>query len=113
MYVITRSGDEIQVDFDARKLPALPKGWKRTFLIYADGFGKDMDVNSARPDTIGELPYHAMKSYPYSPMDSYPKTKRHQAYIERYNTRTINAQLQASWRGVRSWEINKAGERTR
>jgi len=113
MYVITRSGDEIQVDFDARSLPALPKGWKRTFLLYADGFGKDMDINSARPETIGELPYHTMKSYPYSLADHYPLTKRQQEYIEHYNTRNINAQLQASWRGVGSWEINKAGERTK
>ncbi len=101
MYVITRSGDEIQVDFDARRLPLLRKGLKRTYLIYTAGFGKDMDINSARPETIGELPFHGMKSYPYSPADSYPITKRHQEYLRRYNTRTVTEQLQASWRGVR------------
>ncbi|MGH9754978.1 MAG: FG-GAP-like repeat-containing protein, partial [Blastocatellia bacterium] len=101
MYVITRNGDEIQIDFDARRLPALPKGWKRTFLIYADGFGKDMDINSARPETIGELPFHGMKSYPYSPMDRYPMTKRHQEYLRRYNTRTVNEQTQAFRRGIK------------
>jgi tetratricopeptide (TPR) repeat protein len=101
MYVITRNGDEIQIDFNARKLPQLPEGWKRTFLVYADGFGKDMDINSARPETIGELPYHGMKSYPYSPNDRYPMTKKHQEYLERYNTRSVNEQVQASWRGVK------------
>ncbi|HKC88902.1 MAG TPA: FG-GAP-like repeat-containing protein, partial [Blastocatellia bacterium] len=101
MYVITRNGDEMQIDFDARRLPALPKGWKRTFLVYADGFGKDMDVNSARPETIGELPFHGMKSYPYSPADRYPMTKRHQEYLLRYNTRTVNEQTQAFWRGIK------------
>jgi hypothetical protein len=101
MYVITRNGDEMQIDFDARRLPALTKGWKRTFLVYADGFGKDMDVNSARPETIGELPFHGMKSYPHSPADRYPTTKRHQEYLLRYNTRTVNEQAQASWRGTR------------
>ncbi len=100
MYVITRSGDEMLVDFDARQLPALPKGWKRTYLVFADGFGKDMDINSARPETIGELPFHGMKSYPYSISDRYPMTKKRQEYLERYNTRAVNAQLQASWRGV-------------
>jgi tetratricopeptide (TPR) repeat protein len=99
MYVITRNGDEMQIDFDARRLPALPKGWKRTFLIYADGFGKDMDINSARPETIGELPFHGMKSYPYSPADRYPMTERHQEYLLRYNTRTVNEQAQAFWQG--------------
>jgi tetratricopeptide (TPR) repeat protein len=101
MYVVTRSGDEMQIDFDARRLPALPKGWKRTFLVYADGFGKDMDINSARPETIGELPFHGMKSYPHSPSDRYPMTKRHQEYLLRYNTRTVNDQTQAFWRGTK------------
>lgn len=101
MYVITRNGDEIQVDFDARKLPALPKSWKRTYLFFADGFGKDMDINSARPETIGELPYHGMKSYPYSPGDDYPNDKRHRDYLQRYNTRTVGNQTEAAWRGVR------------
>jgi len=101
MYVITRNGDEIQVDFDARALPPLPAGWKRDFLLYADGFGKDMDVHSARPETIGELPFHGMKSYPYSPSDHYPHDQRHQEYLERYNTRTVSYQQQAAWRGLR------------
>ncbi|MGH9799081.1 MAG: FG-GAP-like repeat-containing protein, partial [Blastocatellia bacterium] len=101
MYVVTRNGDEIQLDFDARRLPVLPAGWKRTYLVFADSFGKDMDLNSARPETIGELPYHAMKSYPYSPGDAYPDDKRHRDYLERYNTRTIGNQTQAAWRGVR------------
>ena len=101
MYVVTRNGDEIQLDFDARRLPALPSGWKRTYLVFADGFGKDMDLNSARPETVGELPYHGMKSYPYSPGDAYPSDKRHRDYLERYNTRTIGNQTQAAWRGKR------------
>lgn len=100
-YVITRSGDEIRIDFDARKAPVLSKGWKRTFLVYADGFGKDMDLNSARPETIGELPYHGMKSYPYGPGDRYPTSKEHAEYLLRYNTRTIADPLQARWQGVR------------
>jgi tetratricopeptide (TPR) repeat protein len=100
-YVITRSGDEIQLDFDARRTPALPKGWKRTFLVYADGFGKDMDLNSARPETIGELPYHGMKSYPYSAGDRYPTSKQHTDYLLQYNTRTIADPLQARWQGVK------------
>lgn len=101
MYVITRNGDEIQLDFDARRLPPLPAGWKRTYLVFADGFGKDMDINSARPETIGELPYHGMKSYPYAPGDTYPNDKRHQEYLERYNTRTVGNQTQAAWHGVK------------
>src|SRR5262245_8515978 len=101
MYVVTRNGDEMQIDFDARRMPALPKGWKRTFLVYANGFGKDMDINSARPETIGELPFHGMKRYPHSPTERYPMNKRHQDYLLRYNTRTVGEQTQAFWRGTK------------
>lgn len=87
-YVITRSGDEIQVDFEEARLPKLKQGWKRDYLVFADGFGKDMDINSARPDTIGELPFHGMKSYPYSKSDHYPNSKSHRTYLEQFNTRT-------------------------
>ena len=84
-----------------RSLPTLPAGWTRDFLVYADGFGKDMDLNSARPDTIGELPYHRMKAYPYAPGDAYPNDARHQEYLRRYNTRTVREQRAARWQGVR------------
>jgi hypothetical protein len=100
-YVITRNGDELQVDFAAKQLPALPQGWRRDFLLYADGFGKDMDINSARPDTIGELPYHGMKRYPYAAGDAYPNDARRQAYLQRYNTRTVREPGRAQWQGKR------------
>jgi hypothetical protein len=101
MYVITRNGDEMQVDFDATKLPPLPRGWKRDYLVYADGFGKDMDLNSARPETVGELPFHRMKSYPHAPGEHYPTDEKHLEYLRKYNTRTVGVQTQAMWRGVR------------
>jgi tetratricopeptide (TPR) repeat protein len=101
MYVITRNGDEMQVDFDATKLPPLPKGWKRDYLVFADGFGKDMDINSARPDTVGELPFHGMKSYPHAPGEHYPTDEKHLEYLRKYNTRTVGVQTQAMWRGVK------------
>ncbi len=101
MYVITRNGDEMQIDFDATKLPKLTNGWKRDYLVYADGFGKDMDINAARPDTVGELPFHKMKSYPYAPGESYPTDEKHLEYLRKYNTRSVGVQTQAMWRGVR------------
>jgi hypothetical protein len=93
MFVISRPGDEISLSFDATKLRPIPKGWRRTFLLYADGFSKEMDINSASPDQVAPLPFHAMKSYPYSERESYPMTRRHRAYIERYNTRLVRSQL--------------------
>ena len=89
MFVIARPGDEISLSFDARKLPNLPRGWTRTFLLYSDGFSKEMDINSASPDQVGPLPFHGMTKYPYSAPESYPLTPERQAYIERYNTRVV------------------------
>jgi hypothetical protein len=81
------------LSFDATKLQPIPKGWKRTFLLYADGFSKEMDINSASPDRVAPLPFHAMTNYPYSERESYPMTREHLAYIERYNTRLVRSPL--------------------
>jgi tetratricopeptide (TPR) repeat protein len=88
-FVISRTGDEISLSFDASLLPKLPTGWTRTFLLYADGFSKEMDINSASPDQVMPLPYHGMKHYPYSATDAYPMTGARRAYIEKYNTRIV------------------------
>ncbi|HKP88004.1 MAG TPA: ASPIC/UnbV domain-containing protein, partial [Blastocatellia bacterium] len=91
MFVVSRPGDEIALAFDATKLPPLRAGWKRTFLLYADGFSKEMDINSASPDAVAPLPFHAMKGYPYDASQSYPLTSAHRDYLERYNTRVVAA----------------------
>jgi tetratricopeptide (TPR) repeat protein len=89
MFVIARPGDEISLSFDAGKFPKLAKGWSRTFLLYSDGFSKEMDINSASPDQVGPLPFHGMSKYPYSAPESYPLTPARRAYMERYNTRLV------------------------
>ncbi len=93
MFVIARTGDEISLSFDATKLSALPKNWTRTFLFYADGFSKEMDINSGSPDHVFPLPFHAMKKYPYTDAISYPLTPERKAYIEKYNTRVVRQNI--------------------
>ncbi|MEN3330241.1 MAG: hypothetical protein V7638_5048 [Acidobacteriota bacterium] len=93
MFVISRPGDEIALSFAANKLPALPKGWTRTFLLYADGFSKEMDINSASPDQVGPLPFHGMSRYPYTWPERYPLTKERMEYLEKYNTRIVTSPL--------------------
>ena len=90
-FVITRSGDEIEAFFDLSTLPKLPDGWVRDYLIYVDGFGKDMDPNSASPDTVGPLPYHEMTAYPFAESEGYPNQESRRRYLERWNTRTEDA----------------------
>jgi hypothetical protein len=91
LFVISRTGDEISLAFDATKLPKLPAGWTRTFLLYSDGFSKEMDINSASPDQITPLPFHGMKRYPYRAAEAYPMTETRRDYIDRYNTRIVVA----------------------
>jgi cytochrome c-type biogenesis protein CcmH/NrfG len=93
MFVVSRPGDELALSFDASSLAPLPEGWTRTFLLYADGFSKEMDINSASPHELAPLPFHGMKSYPYAPPETYPADAAHQTYLERYNTRLVNAPL--------------------
>ncbi len=89
MFVVSRPGDELGLSFDAALLPPLQKGWTRTFLLYADGFSKEMDINSASPDQIAPLPFHGMSRYPYAWPEHYPTDAKHVEYLERYNTRVV------------------------
>jgi hypothetical protein len=67
----------------------VPPGWTRTYLLRGDGYSKEMDVNSASPDTVEPLPFHGMSRYPYPATEHYPETPEHQAYREQFNTRRI------------------------
>ncbi|NUQ20634.1 MAG: CRTAC1 family protein, partial [Gemmatimonadaceae bacterium] len=89
MYVIMAPGDEATIAFDASSATALPRGWKRDFLLYTDGWIKDSDLNTAFGTSVGPLPYHAIESYPYAPGDGYPADTAHQRYLREYDTRRV------------------------
>lgn len=93
MFVISKPGDELILSFPADKLPPLSQGWTRTFLLYADGFSKEMDINSASPDQVGPLPFHGMSKYPYSWPERYPMTEKQRRYLEKYNTRVVTSPI--------------------
>jgi hypothetical protein len=89
MYVIMNAGDEITIEFDARKLPEIPDDWERDFLIYSVGWVKDGDMNTAHGYTVEPLPFHGMISYPYSNNDRYPSSEELRTYREKYNSRSV------------------------
>jgi Flp pilus assembly protein TadD len=91
IFAICRTGDEISLSFDASRLEPLPQGWTRTFMLYADGFSKEMDINSASPDQILPLPFHGMSRYPYKWPEQYPLTAARLRYLEQYNTRVVTS----------------------
>jgi tetratricopeptide (TPR) repeat protein len=84
---IMGSGDEIRVLFGADALPALPRGWRRDFLLKVDGWAKDRDPNTAFSTTVEPLPFHAMSGYPYPGNEHYPSDGAHAQYRREYNTR--------------------------
>jgi tetratricopeptide (TPR) repeat protein len=93
MFVVARPGDEIALSFDARALRPTPPGSTRTFLFYADGFSKEMNLHSSSPDLVEPLPFHGMPGYPYAPPHAYPRDAAHREYLERYNTRIVGRML--------------------
>jgi hypothetical protein len=85
--VVMGSGDEIRLTFSASRLPALPQGWTRDYLLLVDGWSKDADANTAFNDRVQPLPYHAMTQYPYKKGEHYPQDPEHVQYVHDYLTR--------------------------
>ncbi len=90
-FVISRPGDEVTLSFDASALPALAPTMRRTFLLYASGYSKEMDLYSASPDVAWPIPFRAMPRYPYAPPSAYP----HDADFDRFHTRHVGRALPA------------------
>ncbi len=87
-YVIFGSGEDIDAEFSDASLPHLPKGWKRDYFFYADGFVKDMDFYEALPFTVAEMPFHEMSAYPYTAHERFPDDAGAVAYRLEWNDRT-------------------------
>ncbi len=85
--VVMGSGDELQLRYDAGRLPALPQGWTRDFLLLVDGWAKDADANTAFSQTVEPLPFHGMSRYPYPDGETFPRDAIHAKYQQQYNTR--------------------------
>ena len=90
-FVISRPGDELTLSFDGSALPPLAPTMRRTFLLYASGYSKEMDLYSASPDVAWPVPYRAMPRYPYAPPAAYP----HDADFDRFHTRHVGRALPA------------------
>jgi hypothetical protein len=88
-FVIFGPGDEVTIRFDARKLPGLPSGWTRSFVLRTRGYCKGCGPFIVTGDTVAPLPFRAMTRFPYGPNETYPRTQLHLDYLRRYNTREI------------------------
>ncbi|HEV2488928.1 MAG TPA: FG-GAP-like repeat-containing protein [Candidatus Acidoferrales bacterium] len=97
-YVVFGSGDEVAVDFEPSILPKLPRGWVRDYFFYANGFDKDMDFYADYGGTVGPLPIHGLRSYPYPSGIGFPEDSRHLEYFLHYNTRGVSGSAPKSYR---------------
>jgi Flp pilus assembly protein TadD len=96
-FVIFGTGEDMDLEFSAATLPALPRGWSRDYFFYANGFVKDMDFYEARPFSVGSLPFHGMSTYPYPATEHYPTDAAHTAYQLEYNTRFESGSVDRSF----------------
>ncbi len=85
VFVISKTGDELILSFAA--LPEPASGRKLTFLLYADGYSKEMDINSGSPDAVHPLPFKGMSKYPYDSSERFPMTDEKQRIYDEYTTR--------------------------
>lgn len=85
--VVMAAGDEITVSFDARGLPPLPAGWRRNYVLYARGYAKDGEPNTAAFRTAEPLPFYRMSAYPY-PAGERGNDPAVRDYMDSYETRS-------------------------
>ena len=97
-FVVFSSGEGLKLDFDPRKLPALPAGWVRDYFFYANGFEKDLDFYAAHAFTVEPLPRHTLLPYPYPEGKDYPADAEHLRYQLEYNVRQRSDRLPSTLR---------------
>jgi tetratricopeptide (TPR) repeat protein len=96
--VVFGSGDEVALDFDPSKLPALPGGWSRDYFFVANGYEKDMDFYAYDFSSVDPLPFGDMNGYPYPPEQSFPLDDPHLNYLLEYNTRYMSGNESPGYR---------------
>ena len=88
-FVIGREGDAVSMQFSTALSP-LPQGWVRDYFFVASCWFKEPGLSYV-PYTVAPLPFQAMTSFPYPTNETYPYDANHEAYLQAYDTRIINA----------------------
>ena len=88
-YVLMGPGDEVALEFEAARLPPLPAGEARSFVLVSHAYCKDMDLYTATPQTLAPLPFRAMTRYPYPSTESFPDTPGMRKFKATYQSRII------------------------
>ncbi|HEV2423755.1 MAG TPA: FG-GAP-like repeat-containing protein [Terriglobia bacterium] len=84
--VVMAAGDELTLRFDAAKLPPIRPEWRRDYFLYARGYAKDGEPNTAYFRTSDPLPFYRMSNYPYAAGER-ASTPAVREYLNDYETR--------------------------
>jgi hypothetical protein len=84
-WVAFKGGDGIRITYDASKLPPVPAGWKRDYVLVSDGWDKDFDKNTVTGQSYEPWPFHAMSAYPYPGNEHHPDPR----FLEETLTRSV------------------------
>lgn len=83
-------GDEVRLEFDASRAPALPEGWTRSYVLNAVGYCKDADPFTSTGDSVGPLPWRGMPAYPFGSEGKRPTDPTYRDYLQTYQTRRVS-----------------------
>jgi hypothetical protein len=86
-YVVMKGGDCVRLEFDASRLPSLPPGWARDWVIALDGWEKDADKNTVAGQTVEPLPFHDQDDSRYGSPQPFPDDEAHRRFREEFLTR--------------------------
>ncbi|MEO1979050.1 MAG: hypothetical protein ABGZ24_00860 [Fuerstiella sp.] len=84
--VVMGPGDELTIEF-AAPTDAVPKGWKRDFVLTNIGYDKDADLNTIYGQSSEPFPFRAMTRYPFPSDDQVPDSAEYQRYVDDWQTR--------------------------
>ncbi|HSF43362.1 MAG TPA: hypothetical protein VLT87_26415, partial [Thermoanaerobaculia bacterium] len=84
---VLHHGDEVTLSFEAPPPP--PPGQVREVFFYSVGWDKDAHPNTETGKTVEPLPFHGMKSYPYTHPERYPWTPGLRELERQFRTRWI------------------------
>ncbi len=70
--VVFKGGDAIRLEFDASRLPPVPAGWERDWILVLDGWEKDGDKNTVAGQTVEPLPFHGQDASRYGLREKEP-----------------------------------------
>jgi hypothetical protein len=99
-YVVFKAGDAIRIGYDASRLPIVPAGWERDWLVVVDGWEKDGDKNTVAGQTVEPLPFHGQDDSRYGGVQPEPAALKE--LRERWLTRREGPEKLRDWvRGQR------------